>query len=171
MADLEDPDLIYSCFICADTLSDIRQASGQSSTTQDGRSHAVEGDNQLWLMSCWHVVCSRHFDARGASLSVSSMSSAHTVGTDVQEPDANGRSRAACPYCVQHRNDPAIRTLYGIRGFQRGEYDQEIPDVYFRVPEEAFNSSLESEALKVIEYPHDRAPRLANVCSFNILHL
>lgn len=57
---------------------------------------------------------------------------------------------APCPLCSKERNDKRLKTLYAIYGFQNGQYDEDIPKVWFDVPPVKLDSSEPGmEALRV----------------------
>ena len=57
---------------------------------------------------------------------------------------------APCPLCSNERDDKRPKTLYAIFGFQNGQFDKDIPNVWFDVPPLKLDSSgLGMEALRV----------------------
>lgn len=40
----------------------------------------------------------------------------------------------ACPYCVKTVGDDSLKKLFGVTGFEDGEYDEELPPYYFVAP-------------------------------------
>ena len=64
--------------------------------------------------------------------------------------DAGINPSAPCPLCSNERNDKRPKALYAINGFIEGEYDNDIPKVWFDVPPVKLDSSgLGMEALRV----------------------
>lgn len=42
--------------------------------------------------------------------------------------------RAPCPLCTAEKNDRSEKDLYYIDGIENGEFDDNIPEAYFRIP-------------------------------------
>jgi hypothetical protein len=60
------------------------------------------------------------------------------------------RPKAPCPACVKEKGDSEPRDLFSIRGFNKDEYDPQIPPAWFTAPPIRLDGSgKEMEALRV----------------------
>jgi len=48
--------------------------------------------------------------------------------------------RAVCPVCVNRQNNRALKQMYAVNGFSKGQYDSEIPHHFFQCPPVALDS-------------------------------
>lgn len=48
--------------------------------------------------------------------------------------------RAVCPICVNRQNNRALKQMYAISGFDKGQYDSEIPHHFFQCPPVALDT-------------------------------
>lgn len=142
-------DLIFSCVICQTTLSQAREHGNIRSSPPTGPYHSA--DQRFWLLECAHVICNKHLDTEGEEKSIlhkdyifkhdTTILATHTLRNTLIAP---------CPLCSCERNDTRPKTLYAISGFQNGQYDKDIPKIWFDVPPLKLDSSEPGmEALRV----------------------
>lgn len=111
-------DIVLSCTICQDTFSTIYADGAQDNGLR--RDDEVPHNNRitkLWLTECAHLTCGRHLPGGGAPFH-----SIHEV------------PRAPCPLCSIENDDHSDKALFFINGISKGQYDVNIPDVYFQMP-------------------------------------
>lgn len=66
---------------------------------------------------------------------------------------AGQRPKAPCPACLKEKGDNELRDLYSVRGFNKDEYDPQIPPSWFTAPPIRLDGSgKEMEALRVCHY-------------------
>ena len=58
-------DLIFSCTVCQDTLSDVYAVPDDADGLRRGKDPATNIIPRLWLTECAHVTCGKHFDGGG----------------------------------------------------------------------------------------------------------
>ncbi|KAI4842615.1 hypothetical protein E4T44_07207 [Aureobasidium sp. EXF-8845] len=116
---LQPLDLIFSCNICHESIRDI------SSPVQETRE--LEGASKpaakLWMTECAHLICAKHLEGGAPPF--------HPAG---QAP------RAVCPVCVNRQNNHALKQMYAISGFTKGQYDSEVPHHFFQCPPVALDT-------------------------------
>ena len=143
-------DLIFSCVICQNTLSQAdKRGSIRSSPPTDPYNSA---DQTFWLTECAHVTCSKHLDNEGEEKSITYKYYVSNYGiTILASLTSRNTLIAPCPLCSSQRDDRKTKTLYAISGFQNGQYDKDIPKAWFDVPPLKLDSSeLGIEALRVL---------------------
>lgn len=62
--------------------------------------------------------------------------------------------RAVCPVCVNRQDNRALKQIYAISGFAKGQYDSEIPHHFFQCPPVALDTKEGGmDALRVCHQP------------------
>ncbi|KAF6229552.1 hypothetical protein HO173_011407 [Letharia columbiana] len=112
-------DIVLSCTICQETLSTIYADDDQNNgLIRKDREDSQNGKvTKLWLTECAHLTCGKHLPGGGAPF--------HSI----QEVP-----RAPCPLCSIEKDDHSNKALFFINGTSKGQYDENIPDVYFQMP-------------------------------------
>ncbi|KAI5201635.1 hypothetical protein E4T39_05084 [Aureobasidium subglaciale] len=128
-------DLIFSCNICHDSIRDIR------GPMQDGKElgNIRKPVAKLWMTECAHLICAKHLEGGGMSR-VTSVVPALTSCIAPPFHPAGQAPRAVCPVCVARQNNHALKQMFAIGGFSRGEYDPDIPHHFFQCPPVALDS-------------------------------
>ncbi|KAF1940977.1 hypothetical protein EJ02DRAFT_349017 [Clathrospora elynae] len=131
--DVAPLNFIYACSICCASFADVYD--GYNETVQglsDGINPKQRLVTRLFLATCCHVFCSTHLEGGGAPF--------HPAGQ---------RPKAPCPVCIKEKGDSEQRELYSIRGFNKDEYDPQIPPSWFTAPPIRLDGSgKEMEALR-----------------------
>lgn len=110
-------DIVVSCTICQDTLSNIyADDDGNSGLRKSTDPHSGR-ITKLWLTECAHLTCGKHLEGGGAPFHA-----------EKEVP------RAPCPLCKIEKNDPTEKSLFFVHGVSKGEYDEHIPEGYFETP-------------------------------------
>ncbi|KAL1797313.1 hypothetical protein ACET3X_003919 [Alternaria dauci] len=124
---------IYACSVCCACFADVYE--GHKETVRglsDGINPKERLVTRLYLASCCHVFCSSHLEGGGPPF--------HAAGQ---------RPKAACPVCVKEKGESEPRDLFSIRGFNKDEYDPQIPPAWFTAPPVRLDGSgKEMEALR-----------------------
>ncbi|KAH0054364.1 hypothetical protein KCU96_g22422, partial [Aureobasidium melanogenum] len=81
---LQPLDLVFSCNICHDSISDIPSPLPDEKELEDIRKPVAK----LWMTECAHLVCAKHLEGGAPPF--------HPAG---QAP------RAVCPVCVNRQNN------------------------------------------------------------------
>ncbi|KAK8255032.1 hypothetical protein HDK77DRAFT_20595 [Phyllosticta capitalensis] len=116
-------DVIFTCDICQASISDLYQNDDSATDFQDGRSEGSDRRvTSLWLTSCMHLTCGTHLEGGGAPF--------HPKGEHPQAP---------CPVCTTKSKDDRPRKLYAVRGWEKGSYDEAIPEFLFQAPPVQFD--------------------------------
>ncbi|KAH6875321.1 hypothetical protein BKA58DRAFT_119142 [Alternaria rosae] len=129
-----DPlNFIYACSVCCASFADVYE--GHKETVRglsDGINPKERLVTRLFLASCCHVFCSSHLEGGGPPF--------HTAGQ---------RPKSPCPVCIKEKGDSEPRDLFSIRGFNKDEYDPQIPPAWFTAPPIRLDGSgKEMEALR-----------------------
>lgn len=142
-------DLIFSCVICQTTLSQACERGNIRSSPPTGSYNSA--DQSFWLLECAHVTCNKHLDTEGKERSIFLKDYVFNYGiTILVAHTLTNTLVATCPLCSCERNDTRPKTLYAISGFQNGQYDKDIPKVWFDIPPLKLDSSEPGmEALRV----------------------
>lgn len=130
-------EIILSCSICQDTLSNIyaeddeNRGLRKSNDPEDGRV------TKLWLTECAHLCCGKHFERGGKLFSDTTyfrpVSKFNRFLGVPFHPDQQA-PRAPCPFCAIETDDRSDKTLFYINGPANGEHDPNIPGGYFQTP-------------------------------------
>ncbi|KAG9533788.1 hypothetical protein KCU93_g163, partial [Aureobasidium melanogenum] len=116
---LQPLDLIFSCNICHDSISDIPSPPPDEKELEGIRKPVAK----LWMTECAHLICAKHLEGGAPPF--------HPAG---QAP------RAVCPVCVNRQNNRALKQMYAVNGFSKGQHDSEIPQHFFQCPPVALDS-------------------------------
>ncbi|KAG9895538.1 hypothetical protein KCU98_g15936, partial [Aureobasidium melanogenum] len=116
---LQPLDLIFSCNICHDSISDMPSPPPDEKELEGIRKPVAK----LWMTECAHLICAKHLEGGAPPF--------HPAG---QAP------RAVCPVCVNRQNNRALKQMYAVNGFSKGQYDSEIPQHFFQCPPVALDS-------------------------------
>ncbi|KAI4842552.1 hypothetical protein E4T44_07243 [Aureobasidium sp. EXF-8845] len=116
---LQPLDLIFSCNICHESIRDISSPVQETRELEGARKPAAK----LWMTECAHLICAKHLEGGAPPF--------HPAG---QAP------RAVCPVCVNRQNNRALKQMYAISGFNKGQYDSEIPHHFFQCPPVALDT-------------------------------
>ncbi|KAH9881399.1 hypothetical protein IAQ61_000123 [Plenodomus lingam] len=109
---------IYACSLCCATFADVYEGYNDSvQGLSDGINPKERLVTKLYLATCCHVLCSSHLEGGGPPF--------HPAGQ---------RPRAPCPVCIKEKADREVRELYSVRGFNKDEYDPQIPPSWFTAP-------------------------------------
>ncbi|CAD6593676.1 MAG: hypothetical protein ASARMPREDX12_007428 [Alectoria sarmentosa] len=100
-----------------ETLSTIYAHDDQNNGLRNNGDPHKSKITKLWLTECAHLTCGKHLPGGGAPFH-----SLHEV------------PRAPCPLCSIEKNDHSDKALFFINGLSKGQYDGNIPDVYFQTP-------------------------------------
>lgn len=114
---LSATDIVVSCSICQDTLSNIYADDDGSSGLRKSTDPHSGRITKLWLTECAHLTCGKHLDGGGAPFHA-----------EDEVP------RAPCPLCKVEKNDPTEKSLFFVHGVAKGQYDEHIPEGYFETP-------------------------------------
>ncbi|KAI9712531.1 MAG: hypothetical protein M1812_006840 [Candelaria pacifica] len=115
--DLAPLDLIFSCGVCQDTITEI-YAESQDHNGLRTKPGSDEGDIvKLWLTECAHLTCGKHLEGGGAPFH-----------------PAKQPPRAPCPVCTAETGGTEPKALYAVFGTGKGQYDPTIPRNYFDTP-------------------------------------
>lgn len=63
--DITPLDIIFSCFVCGATVSQLYDDAPTAQGFSDGINPKERLVTKIWLMSCCHMVCARHIKAGG----------------------------------------------------------------------------------------------------------
>ncbi|KAG9818089.1 hypothetical protein KCU63_g18629, partial [Aureobasidium melanogenum] len=116
---LQPLDLIFSCNICHDSISDMPNPLPDEKELEGIRKPVAK----LWMTECAHLICAKHLEGGAPPF--------HPAG---QAP------RAVCPVCVNRQNNRALKQMYAVNGFSKGQHDSEIPQHFFQCPPVALDS-------------------------------
>ncbi|CAG5181999.1 uncharacterized protein ALTATR162_LOCUS9941 [Alternaria atra] len=124
---------IYACSVCCASFADVYE--GHKDTVRglsDGINPKERLVTRLYLASCCHVFCSSHLEGGGPPFYA-----------------AGQRPKTPCPVCIKEKGDSEPRDLFSIRGFNKDEYDPQIPPAWFTAPPIRLDGSgREMEALR-----------------------
>lgn len=131
--DVSVQEIIFSCGICLATVSEIyaNPEDNKGFTSDPGHDHGII--TKLWIGDCSHIFCGSHLKGGGQYFSLLSIHSVLTFAAAPFHPKGMA-PRAACPVCIQEHGDESMRELFGIRGMEDGQYDEVIPQDYFKCP-------------------------------------
>ncbi|KAH0251893.1 hypothetical protein KCU71_g23142, partial [Aureobasidium melanogenum] len=87
---LQPLDLIFSCNICHDSISDIPSPPPDEKELEGIRKPVAK----LWMTECAHLICAKHLEGGAPPF--------HPAG---QAP------RAVCPVCVNRQNNRALKQM------------------------------------------------------------
>ncbi|CAO2658497.1 Nn.00g062200.m01.CDS01 [Neocucurbitaria sp. VM-36] len=124
---------IYACQLCCASFADVYESHHE---TVQGFSDGINPKERLitriFLSNCCHVFCSEHLEGGGPPFH-----------------PAEQRPSAPCPVCIKEKGDSQLRDLYSVRGFNKNEYDPQIPPTWFTAPPIRLDGSgKEMEALR-----------------------
>jgi hypothetical protein len=155
---------IYACSLCCASFADIYE--GYNETVRglsDGINPKERLVTRLFLSNCCHVFCSSHLEGGGK---LSNTVTQYEAGADESaigppfHPEKQ-RPKASCPVCIKEKGDSEPRELYSIRGFNKDQYDPQIPPSWFNAPPIRLDGNgKEMEALRVSH----SVPQVSAVC-------
>ncbi|KAI5276462.1 hypothetical protein E4T47_00672 [Aureobasidium subglaciale] len=128
-------DLIFSCNVCHDSIRDIRGPMQDGKELENIRKPVAK----LWMTECAHLICAKHLEGGGMSR-VAYVVPALTPCIAPPFHPAGQAPRAVCPVCVARQNNHALKQMYAIGGFSRGEHDPDIPHHFFQCPPVALDT-------------------------------
>jgi hypothetical protein len=133
---LQPLDLIFSCNICHESIRDIPSHVQDAKELEGVRKPAAK----LWMTECAHLICAKHLEGGGTWWPRSSSDTALMSSTAPPFHPAGQAPRAVCPVCVNRQNNRALKQMYAISGFAKGQYDSEIPHHFFQCPPVALDT-------------------------------
>ncbi|KAI8934058.1 hypothetical protein NX059_008824 [Plenodomus lindquistii] len=124
---------IYACSLCCASFADVYEGHNESVRgLSDGINPKERVVTRMYLATCCHVFCSSHLEGGAPPF--------HPAGQ---------RPKASCPVCTKEKGDREVRELYSVRGFNKDEYDPQIPPSWFTAPPIRLDGSeKEMEALR-----------------------